>query len=73
MGSGEAQDELVELAGEVVDRMDVDIVAAPGRCRNSCASAPPYVVGADGHARVVVVGTARGRCWLSWASQSEEV
>lgn len=64
----------MELAGEVVDRMDVDIIAAPGRCRNSCASAPPCVVGADGHARVVVVaGTARDRCRLSWASQSEEV
>lgn len=64
----------MEWAGEAVERMDVDIIAAPGRCRNSCASAPPYVE-EDGHAMVVVVvaGTARGRCRLSWASQSEEV
>lgn len=72
MDSGEAQDELVGLAGQV-DRMGVDIIAAPGRCRNSCASAPPYVVGEDGHARVVVAGTVRDRCRLSWALQSEAV
>lgn len=55
------RDEIVVLVVEV-DMLCAGTAAAPGRCRNSCASAPPYAVEADGHARVVVAATAQDRC-----------
>lgn len=63
-GWEEARDEIVESVEEEEeeDRLDAGTFAAPGRCRNSCASAPPYVMEEDGHARVVVEVTARDRC-----------
>lgn len=61
MGWEEAPDGIVALVE--AGMLDADtFAAAPGRCRNSCASAPPYVVGEDGHAMVVAAETARDRC-----------
>lgn len=65
------QDETA-VSGAEEDKWDADTAAAPGRCRNSCASSPPCGRGEHGYAGVVE-GTARDRYPWSWASRSEVV
>lgn len=65
------QDETAVSAAEG-GRWDADIAAAPGRCRNSCASSPPCGRGEDGHAGVGAEA-GRDRFPWSWASRFEVV